>query len=66
MKSVKIVIKGEIEKRMEELYVRNRDHVKKFIVWRLSLQDKEIEEPEEEETYISNEVVEFLAEKFDV
>lgn len=61
----KIVIKGEIENRMEELYHKNREHVKKFMVWKKS-QEKEIEEPEEEETYISDEAVEFLAEKFEV
>ncbi len=50
---------------MEELYLKNRDQVKKFIVWRLA-QEKEVEEPEEEDIYISNEAVELLAEKFEV
>ena len=64
----KVVIKEEIEKRMKELYLKNRDHVKKFIVWRLALQEEPepVIEDEEEETYISNEAVELLAEKFEV
>ena len=54
---------------MEELYLKNRDQVKKFIAWRLAQHEEPepvIEDEEEEDIYISNEVVEFLAEKFEV
>jgi phage terminase small subunit len=65
----KVVIKEEIAKRMEELYLKNRDQVKKFIVWRLAQHEEPepvIEDEEEEDIYVSNQAVELLAEKFQV
>ena len=54
---------------MEELYLKNRDQVKKFIAWRLAQHEEPepmIEEEEEEDIYVSNQAVELLAEKFQV